>query len=145
MRRVVVTGLGAVTPLGNDVPAMWAAMLAGRSGVAPVTLFDGSRFENAIAAEVKGFDAGDFLPVKEARRMDRFSQFACVAALEALADAGLAGRRPLGPEAGVIFGSGNGGMTLAAEQQRLLDAAGPRRVSPFYVTNALPDAASGHT
>jgi 3-oxoacyl-[acyl-carrier-protein] synthase II len=109
-----------------------------------VTLFDASRFEKAIAGEVKEFRPEDWLPAKESRRMDRYSQLGCVAALEALADAGLAGKGPLGAEAGVVFGSGNGGMTLAAEQQHVYDTGSPRRVSPFYVTNILPDAVSGH-
>ena len=138
-----VTGIGAVTPVGNNAPSTWAALLGGCSGVAPVTLFDPSPFGSAIAGEVKDFRPEDVLPAREARRMDRYSQLGCVAALEALADAGLAGRGPLGAEAGVVFGSGNGGMALAAEQQHVYDNGGPRRVSPFFIPGSLINLASG--
>ncbi len=144
MSRVVVTGVGAVTPVGNDAASTWHNLLAGRSGVTRVTLFDASRLNNAIAGEVKHFRPADFLPAKETRRMDRYSQLACVAALEAVADAGLAREAPLGPNVGVVFGSGDGGMTLCAEQVAALREGGPRRVSPFFLTNLVPDAASGH-
>src|SRR5205823_157252 len=117
---------GAVTPVGNTAPLTWDSLLAGGSGITTVTLFDASRLENAIAGEVKHFEPLEVLPAKEARRMDRYAQLGCVAALEALADAGLAGQGPLGAEAGVVFGSGNGGMMLTAEQQRVCSERGPR-------------------
>src|SRR5438552_14087372 len=110
MTRVVVTGIGAMTPVGNTASSTWGALLAGKSGISRVTEFDASRFDNAIAGEVKDFDPLQFLPAKEARRMDRYAQLGCVAALEALTDAGLAGKGPLGAGGGVVFGSGNGGM-----------------------------------
>jgi 3-oxoacyl-[acyl-carrier-protein] synthase II len=141
--RVVVTGLGAVTPVGNDVPSTWASLVAGRSGVGHITLFDPSKFDVDIAAEVKDFRPG-VLPPKEARRMDRYAQFGAVAALEAVRDAGLSLEGPLGPGAGVIFGAGSGGYILLEEQARVLRESGARRVSPFFLTNVLPDAISGH-
>jgi 3-oxoacyl-[acyl-carrier-protein] synthase II len=142
-RRVVVTGLGAVTPVGHDVPSTWEALLGGRSGVGRITLFDTSKFDVDIAAEVKDWRPVS-LPPKDARRMDRYAQFGAVAALEALADAGLASEGPLGPSAGVVFGAGSGGYILLEEQARVLRESGARRVSPFFLTNVLPDAISGH-
>jgi len=142
-RRVVVTGLGAVTPVGNDMPSTWEALLGGRSGVGRITLFDPARFDVDIAAEVKGFDAAG-LPAKEARRMDRYARFGAAAALEALRDAGVSLEGPLGPAAGVVFGAGSGGYILLEEQARVLRESGARRVSPFFLTNVLPDAVSGH-
>lgn len=142
-RRVVVTGLGAVTPVGNDVASAWAGLLAGRSGVGHVTIFDTSRFDVDIAAEVKDFEPTTLAP-KEARRMDRYCRFGAVAALEAVRDAGLSLDRPLGASAGVVFGAGSGGYILLEEQGRVLRERGARRVSPFFLTNVLPDAISGH-
>lgn len=142
-RRVVVTGLGAVTPVGNDVPSTWEALLAGRSGVGHITLFDTSRFDVDVGGEVKDFRT-QALPPKEARRMDRYAQFGAVSALEAVRDAGLPVDGPLGPSTGVVFGAGSGGYILLEEQSRILRESGPRRVSPFFLTNVLPDAISGH-
>lgn len=143
-RRVVVTGVGAVTPLGNDAPSTWRALLAGCSGIGPVTRFDTSRFPGAIAGEVKGFRPEAVLPVKELRHMDRYAQFAVVAALEAARDAGLELAGGLGPRAGVVFGAGSGGYHILEEQHALALSKGPRRLSPFFLTNILPDAASGY-
>jgi 3-oxoacyl-[acyl-carrier-protein] synthase II len=142
-RRVVITGLGAVTPVGNNVPSTWASLLAGRSGIGRITLFDVSRFDTNVAGEVKDFEPIGLNP-KEARRMDRYAQFGAVAALEALRDASLDSNVPLGPRAGVVFGAGSGGFILIEEQQRILRENGPRRVSPFMLTNMLPDAISGN-
>jgi 3-oxoacyl-[acyl-carrier-protein] synthase II len=144
MRRVVVSGLGAVTPLGVDVPSTWQAVLAGRSGIAPITLFDASQFDVGIAGEVKDFHPEQTLPGKDYRRMDRYSQFGAVAAMEAVRDAGLEGLIPLRERAGVIFGAGSGGYTMLQEQNEIFQSKGPRRVSPFFLTNVLPDAVSGH-
>ena len=144
MTRVVVTGIGAVSPLGNDVPSTWQALLAGRSGIANITLFDTSAYDYAIAGEVRDFVADPAIPVKDLRHVDRFSQFAISAALEAARDSGLPYESGLGERSGVVFGSGAGGYTLLAEQTRILDHKGPRRVSPFFLTNILPDAASGY-
>jgi beta-ketoacyl-acyl-carrier-protein synthase II len=142
-RRVVVTGLGAVTPVGNDVPSTWEALLAGRSGIGRLTLLDASKYEVDVGAEVKGFEPRGVSP-KEARRMDRYAQFGVAAALEAVDDAGLAKELPLDESAGVVFGCGAGGYTLVEEQSRILRESGPRRVSPFLLTNMIPDAVSGN-
>ena len=144
MTRVVVTGLGAVTPLGNDLPSTWHSVLKGRSGIAPITQFDASGYESAIAGEVKDFVPEDHIPAKEARYMDRYVQFACAAALEALRDAGLDATDGLGPAAGVVIGSGAGGHILLEEGFSTLASKGPRRISPFFLTNFLPDASTGH-
>jgi len=144
MTRVVVTGIGAVSPLGNDVPTTWQALLAGRSGIGTVTLFDTSAYEYAIAGEVRDFVADPAVPVKDLRHVDRFSQFAINAALEAVRDSGLPYETGLGERSGVVFGSGAGGYTLLEEQTRVLQEKGPRRVTPFFLTNILPDAASGY-
>ena len=144
MTRVVVTGLGAVTPLGNDLTTTWHNLLAGRSGIAPITLFDASGYESAIAGEVKDFAPEEYLPAKEVRYMDRYVQFSCAAALEALRDAGIVIGDGLGPAAGVVIGSGAGGHVLLEEGFQTLAKKGPRRISPFFLTNFLPDASSGH-
>jgi beta-ketoacyl-acyl-carrier-protein synthase II len=143
MRRVVVSGVGAVTPLGNDASSTWQALLAGRSGIGPITRFDASQFDVAIAGEVRDFQPEAVLPVRDLRHMDRYTQFGAVAALEALRDAGLETKVPLGPEAGVIFGAGSGGYGLIDEQYHLFQQKGARRVSPFFLTHVLPDAVSG--
>ena len=137
---VVVTGLGAVTPLGNNVDSTWQALLAGRSGIDFVTSFDGSPFGGAIAGEVRDFHPEAFLPHKQLRHMDRYAQLACVATLEALTDAGL--EPGLGPDCGVVFSGSGGYHVIDHEYQQL--AAGIRRTSPFLLTNMLPDSASGH-
>jgi beta-ketoacyl-acyl-carrier-protein synthase II len=141
--RVVVSGLGAVTPLGNDVPSTWQALTAGRSGIASITRFDASPFEVAIAGEVRDFEPETWLPARDVRHMDRFTQYGAVAALEAVRDAGLDSRIPLGPPAGVIFGAGSGGYGLIEEQSALIARKGVRRTSPFFLSHVLPDAVSG--
>ncbi|MBI4507331.1 MAG: beta-ketoacyl-ACP synthase II [Chloroflexi bacterium] len=142
-RRVVITGVGAVTPVGNDVPSAWQALLAGRSGVDRITLFDASPFAVQIAGEVKGFALGDWVEPKERRRLDRNVQFALAATAEALRDAGLDAAREPTERIGVILGSCVGGIATLLEQQRILDERGPNRVSPFFLPNMIPDAASG--
>lgn len=142
-RRVVVTGLGAISALGHDVAENWAACRAGRSGVGPITLFDPAPFETRFAAEVAGFDAVKAFGAREARRMDRFTQFALAAAGQALAQSGLA----ITPEnewrAGVIVGSGVGGLQTTQDAAETLRARGPRRMSPHAVPMLLPDSAAG--
>ena len=145
-RRVVVTGLGALTPIGNTVPAFWEAMMAGTSGAAPITHFDASDYPTHFACEVKDFDPTDFVDRKEARRMDPFCQYAIVAADEALADAGI-DTDALSQEEktgiGVIVGSGIGGMKLFQDQVVEFAAHGPRRLSPFFVPMQIIDMAPG--
>lgn len=145
-RRVVVTGLGALTPIGNSVPAYWEAMMAGRSGAAPITHFDASDYPTTFACEVKDFDAGDYLDRKEARRLDPFAQYAIVAADEALKDAGLdtdTFSEEEKAQTGVVFGSGIGGMKLFQDQVVEFAAHGPRRLSPFFVPMMIIDMAPG--
>jgi 3-oxoacyl-[acyl-carrier-protein] synthase II len=141
--RVVVSGLGAVTPLGNDVPSTWQALTAGCSGIASITRFDTSPFEGAIAGEVRDFQPETALPARDIRHMDRYTQYGAVAALEAVRDAGLDAALPLGPSAGVVFGAGSGGYGLIDEQLDVIARKGPRRVSPFFLGHVLPDAVSG--
>jgi 3-oxoacyl-[acyl-carrier-protein] synthase II len=141
-KRVVVTGMGAVSPLGNDLPTTWAAVLEGRSGVAPITHFDTTGFRTTIAAEVKGFDAKTHFPPKEARRMDPFVQYALVAAREAMRDAGLTVNDGLARRAAVIIGSGIGGIGTVTEQTLILAERGPSRVSPFLIPMILPETAA---
>ena len=142
-RRVVVTGLGAVSPLGNDVQSTWKGLVEGRSGIGPITAFDASGLEVRIAGEAKGFRATDYLDVKEARRMDRFTQFAVVAALEAVRDAGLEIKGNNAEAVGVAIGSGIGGIQTIVDQVHVMDAKGPRRVSPFLVPMMIIDMAAG--
>ncbi len=146
-RRVVVTGLGALTPIGNTVPEFWDAMMEGRSGAAPITRFDPSRLRCQFAAEVKDFDPTDFIDKKEARRMDRFSQYALVASGEALRDAGIDTETMSDEErdmTGVVFGSGIGGIETLQDQILEFGEHGPRRLSPFLVPMMILDIAPGH-
>jgi 3-oxoacyl-[acyl-carrier-protein] synthase II len=153
-RRVVITGLGVVSPVGNDVASTWKALLAGKSGGATISLFEHNEdFPTRIAAEVKGFDPSRSLEPKEARRFDRYSQFAIAASSEAMAHAGLAaGEGPeiatlpgkVAPERfGVVWGSGIGGIATLEENARILAAKGPKRVSPFFIPMFIPDIAAG--
>jgi 3-oxoacyl-[acyl-carrier-protein] synthase II len=141
--RVVITGMGAITPLGNDVPTTWAALVAGKSGVGLVTQFDASEFPARIAGEVKEFDADATFGRREARRMDRYTQFALVAADQAIKDAGLSITANNAPRVGVVIGSGVGGITSLLEQAEVLRTRGPRRVSPFLIPMMLQDTAPG--
>jgi len=135
--------MGAVTPVGNDVPTMWKNVVEGRSGVGKITLFDASDLETQIAAEVKGFDPVALLGAKAARRMDRYTQFALAATQEAVADAGLTFGPGDNERVAVIIGTGIGGMATLVQQVRLLDETGPRRVSPFFIPMVLSDSAAG--
>jgi 3-oxoacyl-[acyl-carrier-protein] synthase II len=141
-RHIVVTGLGAVTPLGNDVPTLWEGLLAGRSGVGPITLFDPSQLEVRIAAEVKDFDPVALFDRRQARRNDRFTLFALEAARQAVGDAGLQFEGGDGREVGVLIGSAIGGILTLLENYDVLQTSGPRRVSPFMVPMMMPNAAS---
>src|SRR5687768_11353036 len=141
MRRVVVTGLGAVTPIGNDVHSSWAAALEGRSGVDFIGAFDTEGFPVRIAAEVKGFDPTTVISAKEARKLDRNVQFAVGSAKEAIADAGLNGFDPT--RVGIVFGSAIGGLLGIMEQAEVLRERGPTRISPNFLPNVLVDSASG--
>jgi 3-oxoacyl-[acyl-carrier-protein] synthase II len=145
--RVVVTGLGLVTPLGNDVPTTWDALLKGVSGAALITHFDANEdYDCRFAAEVKGFNPEDYLERKEARRMDRFAQFAMAASQQAMKHSGLEDRlETLNRDRfGVIIGSGIGGITTFEDQARTMVERGPKRISPFFVPMFIPDIAAGH-
>lgn len=133
MRRVVVTGLGAITPIGNDVASFWEGIKTGKCGVDKITHFDATEYRTQIAAEVKNFDPTEFIEKKEARKMDRFTQFAVVAADEAIKDAGIDMEKEDPWRVGVITGSGIGGITTFEEQHTNLMTKGPSRVSPFFI------------
>ncbi len=141
--RVAITGLGAVTPLGLDVPTTWQALLAGQSGIGPITHFDASAMRCQIAGELKGFEPEAAIGRKEARRTDRFVQMAIVAAQEALADADLTIDDGNRTEVGVMVGSGIGGIETLVEQINVLQTRGPDRVSPFLVPMFIVDLVAG--
>lgn len=143
VRRVVVTGLGAITPAGNNVATLWQNLIAGLSAIARITLFDASNFATQIAGEVKKFDPRQYFDVKEARRLERFVQFAVVAAREAIADAHLDITERNNENIAVVIGSGVGGAMSVAEHAKVLETKGPRRVSPFFVPMILVDTAPG--
>jgi 3-oxoacyl-[acyl-carrier-protein] synthase II len=144
-RRVVVTGMGMLTALGNDVPSTWAGMVAGRSGVAEITLFDPSRLGCRIAGEVKDFDASGVLDKKDMRRFDRYIQLGLVAARQAMDQAGLPARLE-GQEAertGVIFGTGLGGVGTLVDGISINALRGPDRISPFFIPMGIPNVGAG--
>src|SRR4051794_20086976 len=141
MRRVVVTGLGAVTPLGNDARSTWAAALAGQSGIDWIRSFDASEFPVRVAAEVKDFDGSTVVPPKEARRLERNVLLAVAAAREAVADASLDEFDPA--RVGIVLGSAIDGVMGVLEQADVMRDRGADRVSPFFLPNVLVDSASG--
>jgi len=141
--RVVVTGIGLVTPVGLNSESTWNSLVEGRSGIDYISLFDAEGYESRIAGEVDEFDATTALGRKEAKRLDRFSQFACVAAIEALEHANLNMEKEDADRVGVLIGSGVGGIITIADQHKILLQKGPKRVSPFLVPMMLGDMASG--
>lgn len=142
MKRVVVTGLGAVTPVGNDLASTWESLCAGRHGIARITHFDPSEYKATLAAEVKGFDPLQYLDRSTARRMDSSTTFGIAAATQAMADAGLEGK--VDPERlGVYFSAGIGGINVTVSEHDKLKAKGPNRVSPYAITMMMPNAPSG--
>jgi 3-oxoacyl-[acyl-carrier-protein] synthase II len=142
-RRVVVTGLGVVSPLGNSVAETWEGLVAGRSGAGPIRRFDPSNLEVRFGCEVKNFDPLKFIDKKEARRFDQFLQYAIAAAEGATCDAGFDGKAPEPERTGVIIGSGIGGVATFEEQCKTFLQQGPSRVSAFFVPMFIPDIASG--
>ena len=142
-RRVVVTGLGAVTPLGNDVETTWKNIIAGKNGVGPLTRVNPDDFPAKVAGELKDFDPTDYIEKKDVRKMDRFTQYALVAAKMAVKDADLTITEDIAPRTGVWIGSGIGGMETFETQYRTALEKGFRRVSPFFVPMMIPDMASG--
>jgi len=143
-QRVVITGMGALTPLGLSVEETWAGLTAGRSGIALITTFDASHLPIRIAGEVKGFDARDYVPFKEARRMTRTSHLAMAAAMQAMDDAGLGDVVPEPERAGVILGTGVGGLDAALESWEIYKDKGLRRVNPFSVMSMLCNMPAHH-
>jgi 3-oxoacyl-[acyl-carrier-protein] synthase II len=143
MRRVVVTGLGAVTPVGNDVATTWQSLLGGESGGAEITKFDASTFKVRFACEVKGFDVGLYMDRKEAKRADLFTQYAMAASVQAMADAGLENGNYNPEETGVIIGSGIGGLNTMEDQHSVLMTSGNKRISPFFIPMYIADIAAG--
>ncbi len=142
-RRVVVTGLGCVTPVGNDVAATWQALLDGKSGGGPITHFDASAFKTRFACELKGFDASAYMDRKEVKRSDQYTQYALAAAVQAMQDAGFAEGSPDPFRTGVIVGSGIGGIGTFETQHSVLIGSGPNRVSAFFVPMFIGDIAAG--
>ncbi len=142
-KRVVITGLGAITPVGNTAEAFWKALLAGQSGIGRITRFDASDYDAQIAGEVKGFEPTAFIDKKEARRMDRFTQFAIAAAKMALDDSGIDLKNEDRSRIGAFVGSGIGGMDTLHEQYKNLFEKGPNRVSPFFIPMMIANMAAG--
>ena len=144
-RRVVVTGLGALTPVGNDVPTMWQALIDGKSGTAPITKFDASTFPVRFAAELKGFDPSQYMDRKEIKRADPYTQYAVSASKQAMRDAGLEGGvNGYDPDRiGVILGSGTGGLKSFEEQHDVYRERGPSKISPFFIPMFITDIAAG--
>lgn len=144
-KRVVVTGLGAITPIGNTLTEYWSGLLSGRNGIAPITLFDASRHACRFAGEVKGFDAHEYLDRKEAKRMDRFAQFAVAASKQTIQDAQFAIDDLNAEQVGVIIGTGIGGLKVLEDQQEIYLTRGPDRCSPFMIPMMIANMAAGLT
>ncbi|MGD2183858.1 beta-ketoacyl-ACP synthase II [Lusitaniella coriacea] len=145
LNRVVVTGLGAITPIGNTLSEYWEGLLSGRNGIAPITLFDPSRHACRIAGEVKGFDPHEYMERKEAKRMDRFAQFAVAASKNAIADAQLTIDDLNAEQVGVLIGTGVGGIKVLEDQQEVYLTKGPDRCSPFMIPMMIANMAAGLT
>ena len=145
LKRVVVTGMGALTPIGNTLSEYWDALLSGKSGAAPIKQFDASLFKTHFACEVKNFNVEDFIDRKEARKLDQFSQYALVSASEAMADSALLESNPNCDRIGVIWGSGIGGLkTFQDEAQNFFSGDGTPRFNPFFIPKMIADIAAGH-
>jgi 3-oxoacyl-[acyl-carrier-protein] synthase II len=143
-RRVVVTGMGAVTPVGNDVATMWRSLLEGKSGAGLITHFDATNFEVRFACEVKDFDVSQYMDRKEAKRSDQFTQYAVAAATQAMRDAGFDDGTGYDPDnTGVIIGSGIGGLKIFEEQHDVYRTRGPTKISPFFIPMFISDIAAG--
>lgn len=143
-RRVVVTGLGVVSPVGNSIPEAWGNLVAGRTGIGDVTRFDTTGFSCRFAGEVKGFDVEQYMPAKEARHMDTFIHYGMAAGIQAWADSGIEVTEQNAERIGVIVGSGIGGLPLIEQTHADLVAKGPRRISPFFVPASIINMISGH-
>ena len=142
-RRVVVTGVGLVSPVGIGTQPTWDGLCAGQSGIGPISRFDSTQFASRIAGEVKGFDPLDFIDKKDVKKMDIFIQYAVAASEFALCDAGLKSAVPLGPDYGVFIASGIGGFSTIEREHRNLLEGGPRKISPFFIPSAIINLAAG--
>lgn len=143
-RRVVVTGLGCISPVGNNIADTWASILAGKSGIATITKFDATPFTTHFAGEVKGFNIEDYIPAKEARNMDTFIHYGIAAGVQAFQDSGMVVTEENADRIGVIVGSGIGGLPLIEETKEVLIARGPRRITPFFVPASIINMISGN-
>jgi 3-oxoacyl-[acyl-carrier-protein] synthase II len=143
-RRVVVTGVGMVCPVGNTVPEAWANILAGKSGIGPITLFDASAFTVRIGGQIRGFDISDYLSPKDARKMDPFMHFGMAAGIQAIQDAGIEVTEAEADRMGVIIGSGIGGLSGIEETRVAYEGGGPRKISPFYIPSNIINMTPGN-
>lgn len=145
LKRVVITGLGALTPIGNNVESFWQALLNGKSGAAPIKQFDSSLFKTQFACELKDFNIEDHMDRKEARKLDQFAQYALVSATQAVEDSKLLDSNPNKDRIGVVWGSGVGGLkTFQDEAQNFFAGDGTPRINPFFIPKMIADIASGH-
>ncbi|PSB51000.1 beta-ketoacyl-[acyl-carrier-protein] synthase II, partial [Chroococcidiopsis cubana CCALA 043] len=144
-KRVVVTGVGAITPIGNNPVEFWEGLQSGRNGIGSITLFDPSQHRCRIAGEVKGFDPQQYMDGKDAKRMDRFAQFGVAASLQAIADAQFTINELNAEQVGVMLGTGIGGIKVLEEQQTIYLNRGPDRCSPFMVPMMIANMAAGLT
>ncbi len=143
-RRVVVTGLGAVTPLGNDVKTTWEGICGGRSGIAPLTHFDVSAFSTRFGGSIRNFAIEDYIPLKESRRLDLFLHYGIAAGIQAVKDAGLDNSHYQPERVGVAIGSGIGGISAIEENHTLIETIGPRKISPFFVPGSIINMVAGN-
>ena len=143
-RRVVVTGLGIISPVGNTIPEAWDNLIAGRSGIARITRFDPELFASHMAGEVRGFDVGQYLNPKEARRMDLFIQYGMAAGIQAIRDSGIEVTEANAERIGINIGSGIGGLPLIEETHQLVAESGPRKISPFFIPGSIINMISGN-
>jgi 3-oxoacyl-[acyl-carrier-protein] synthase II len=144
-RRVVVTGLGMLSPLGNTVADSWSAALSGKSGIGPITRFDATGFPCTIAGSIPGFDVTKYMPAKEARRMDLFMQYGVAAGVQAIADAGLEVTDANRSRIGLVMGAGIGGLaTIEENYARYVETGSPKKISPFYIPASIVNMISGH-
>jgi len=143
-RRVVVTGLGIVSPVGNDVAEAWSNIVAGKSGITRITKFDAAPFASQVAGEVKGFDVSQYLPAKEARRMDTFIQYGMAAGIQAVKDSGIEVTEANAERIGVSIGSGIGGLQLIEDTNKVYQESGPRKISPFFIPGTIINMISGN-
>ncbi|SFB82020.1 beta-ketoacyl-ACP synthase II [Collimonas sp. OK412] len=143
-RRVVITGLGCISPVGNTIADAWSAIISGKSGIAAITKFDATAFSTRFAGEVKGFNIEDYIPAKEARHMDTFIHYGMAAGMQAMQDSGLEVTETNAERIGVIIGSGIGGLPLIEETHAELTSRGPRRISPFFIPASIINMISGN-